>query len=115
MIISIDFDGVIAISDYPEIKGVMNGAVAAIQELSKKHYIIINTCRSGEHLLEAINWMLEHNIPFNRVNDNHPDNIKLHNCNSRKIYADLYIDDRQLQGFPGWQITLDLIKDLENL
>ena len=47
--------------------------------------------------------MLEKGIPFDRVNDNHPDGIARHNNNSRKVYADVYVDDKQVGGLPMWQ------------
>lgn len=103
MILAIDFDGTICRGKYPNIDGLQPYAKEVINRLYKSgHYIIINTCRSGDQLTEAINWMLQQGIPFNRVNDNHPEQSALYNNNSRKVNADLYIDDRNLGGFPGW-------------
>ncbi len=103
MIIAIDFDGTICRGKFPNIDGAMPYAVDTINTLYETgHYIIINTCRSGDQLLAAINWMLEQGIRFHRVNDNQPQNIALYNTNSRKIYAHVYVDDKNLGGFPGW-------------
>ncbi len=107
MILSIDFDGTISRGTYPAIDGLQPYAKECINKLYHDgHYIIINTCRSNGELLEAINWLLDRRIPFDRVNDNNPDMIGLHQNNSRKIFADIYIDDRNLFGFPGWKETL---------
>lgn len=103
MIIAIDFDGTICRGKYPAIDGLQPYAKETINRLfADGHYLIINTCRSGEQLLQAINWMLQQGISFHRVNDNHPEQTALYANNSRKIYAHLYIDDKNLGGFPGW-------------
>ena len=75
------------------------------------HYIIINTCRCDEHLIAAINWLLEKGIPFDRVNDNHPAGVITHGSNSRKVFADIYVDDRQVGGLQTWPYTFDYIEE----
>lgn len=103
MIIAIDFDGTISRGIYPAIAGLQPYAKETINRLhAAGHYLIINTCRSGDLVLEAVNWMLAQGIKFHRVNDNHPEQTALYNNNSRKIYAHVYIDDKNLGGFPGW-------------
>lgn len=93
----------------------MDGAKDAINKLyDAGHYIIINTCRSGEQLLEAINWMLKEGIKFHRVNDNHPEQSVIYNNNCRKIYAHVYVDDKQVCGLPQWEIIHKYIIDLDN-
>ena len=61
-----------------------------------------------------INWLLEHNIPFDRVNDHCPENIKRYGKGSGKIYANIYIDDKNLGGFPGWLRCLEEIERMES-
>lgn len=115
MILSIDFDGTICRGKYPAIDGQQPYAAESVNRLyDAGHYIIINTCRSGGQLLEAINWMLSQGIRFHRVNDNHPVETARHNNNSRKIFADLYIDDRNLFGFPGWLQAVAEVERVEN-
>lgn len=114
MILAIDFDGTICKGTYPAIDDQQPFAAETIERLyNDGHYIIINTCRSGERLLEAINWMLHQGIKFHRVNDNHPEQIALYNNNSRKVYAHMYIDDKNLGGFPGWPVAYHLISEKE--
>ena len=103
MILAIDFDGTLHMGQFPTIGIPMPYAIEKMKQLKADgHYIIIHTCRSNGELLEAINWMIEKGIPFDRVNDNHPDGTALHNNNSRKVYADVYVDDRQVGGLPTW-------------
>lgn len=76
MIIAVDFDGTISRGKYPAIDGEQPYAGESLRKLhSQGHKIIIWTCRTGDRLLEAINWLLEHQIPFSRINDHDPDNL----------------------------------------
>lgn len=103
MIIAVDFDGTIHGGKYPRIGYLLPGVKKTISSLRKRgHYIIIWTCRAGPDLLDAINWLLEKGIEFDRINDNHPSNIALYGGNTRKIYADTYIDDKQVGDLPEW-------------
>ena len=112
MIIAIDFDQTLHTAEWPLIGEPKPYAVHALKTLKEEgHYLILWTCREGQELLAAVNWMCQHEIPFDRVNDNHPDMIKRHNCNSRKVYADLYIDDKQLHWVSDWELILARVHD----
>lgn len=114
MILAIDFDGTICRGKFPGIDGQQPYAADTVNALyDAGHYIIINTCRSGDQLLEAINWMLNQGIKFHRVNDNHPEQTAIYGNNSRKIYAHQYVDDKNIGGFPGWLQVYEEIKKLE--
>lgn len=103
MIIAIDFDGTICRGQYPNIDGLQLDAKKYIQKLKADgHYIIIYTCRCGDYLTQVINWLLENEIPFDRVNDNEPKSTALYKHNSRKVYAHIYVDDKQVGGLPTW-------------
>lgn len=103
MIIAVDFDGTIADMEYPGIGEMKKGADVAIQRWKAEgHYIIIWTCRTGERLKEAINWLLERGIPFDRVNDHCPANVAMYGDGGMKVHADVYIDDQQVGGLPEW-------------
>jgi hypothetical protein len=116
MIIAIDFDSTITTGPYPVIGSAQHGAKDCINRLySEGHYIIINTCRCGTHLLDAINWLLHQGINFHRVNDNNPVETARYNNNSRKIFAHLYIDDKQIGELPPWNEIYDFIINTDNL
>lgn len=109
MIIAIDFDGTIVADHYPNIGPLRPGAREAINGLAADgHYLILNTCRSGKKLLDALNFCCENGIFFGRINDNHPDLTAEHGS-TRKVFADVYVDDRNLGGFPGWEEVRRLI------
>ena len=114
MIIAVDFDGTISRGKYPAIDGEQPYAGEVLRKLHEQgHYIIIWTCRCGERLLEAINWMVAHNIPFDRINDHNPENLAKYGEGGKKIYAHCYIDDKNIGGFPGWQFCLKEVQKME--
>lgn len=114
MIIAVDFDGTIARSDFPVIRGEMPYAAESLRKLKEQgHYILIWTCRTGTHLLDAVNWLLEHEIPFDRVNDHNPANLARYGDGGNKVYAHCYIDDKNLFGFPGWKECLSEVERME--
>ncbi|MBS1322000.1 MAG: hypothetical protein HP046_19555 [Parabacteroides sp.] len=114
MIIAVDFDGTIVRSNYPVILGEQPYAGEALRKLhAQGHYIIIWTCRCGDQLLKAINWLLEHQIPFDRINDHNPENVAKYGEGGNKVYAHCYIDDKNLFGFPGWPACMAEIERME--
>jgi hypothetical protein len=110
MIIAVDFDGTLHTGEYPETGAPAPYAIETMKRLkSDGHYLIIWSCRQGKCLVDMVNWLIEKNIPFDRINSNHPDNVVRHGYESRKVYADVYIDDRNLGGLPTWNEIYDII------
>ena len=68
------------------------------QRLGNK--VVLWTCRCGEHLDEAVKWCKEQGLIFDAVNDNIPEATARFGDNSRKIYADYYIDDKSIPAYP---------------
>ena len=62
---------------------------------------ILWTCRIGERLEEAVAWSAAQGLTFDAVNDNLPDMIALYGNNCRKVFADGYIDDRNVRDLLG--------------
>ena len=104
LLLSIDFDDTIAkIGDFPEILGEMPGAIAGIKELhADGHRIQIWTCRHGKWLDHAKAWLDENEVPYERINENCPNLIDKWG-ETRKMSADVYIDDKMLGGLPPWR------------
>lgn len=114
MIIAVDFDGTISRGKFPAIDGEQPYAGESLRKLHDEgHKIIIWTCRTGEQLLSAINWLLERKIPFDRVNDHDPKNVAKYGDGGKKIYAHCYIDDKNIGGFPGWLQCVEEIERME--
>ena len=102
MIIAIDFDGTIVEHRYPKIGRIQPFAFETLKALqAKNHRLILWSHRSGNLLQEAVDFCHEHGVDFYAVNKNYPEE-KWDREDSRKILADLYIDDRNLGGLPSW-------------
>ena len=92
MVVAVDFDGTIT-KDYkfPQNIGVLReGCKDALEHIRKKHKVIIWTCRSGEHLTEAENFLKDNGIEVDGIN------IDIYPKTDRKIMADVYIDDKNI-------------------
>ena len=115
MIIAIDFEGTICRNKYPEIGEPMPLAIESIKELKERgHDLILWTCRQGDLLDDAVKWCKEHGISFDLVNEHEPNNLKAFGgVSGNKVFANIYIDDRNLGGFPGWERAMEIIKEAE--
>ena len=110
MIIAVDFDGTIVEHRYPEIGETKLFAFETLRELQKEgHQLILWTYRSGKELEEAVQFCEGQGIEFYAVNKNYPEEIFEEESVSRKINADVYIDDRNLEGFPGWSRVWEIL------
>ena len=95
MIIAVDFDGTIVSDAYPKIGMPRAKTINYIKCMKEEGCkIILWTCRSDKQLEEALEACRLAGIEFDAVNDNLPEVKELYGNNSRKIYADVYIDDR---------------------
>lgn len=100
--IAVDFDGTIVEHEYPEIGKEKLFAFQTLKELEKMGArIILWTFRSGKELDEAVEYCRKNGFEFYAVNKNYPEEI-FDETISRKIDADIYIDDKNIGGFPGW-------------
>lgn len=94
-IIAVDFDGTLCDECWPEI-GAPNlkliGELIYRKSLGNK--VILWSCRAGERLEQAVEWCNSYGLMFDAVNDNIPEIIEKYGSNSRKITADIYIDDK---------------------
>jgi len=104
MIIGVDFDGTIVEDRYPDIGEEIPFATDALKMLIKEHHrIILWTVREGKYLEDAVNWCRERGVEFYAVNRDYPEETTDNNQYfSRKLKADLWIDDRNLGGLPDW-------------
>ena len=94
-IIAVDFDGTLCENQYPDI-GRPNRAVLRYIKNKRKNgcKIILWTCRKGELLDNAVNWCKDQELEFDAVNENLPEIVEEFGSDTRKIFANMYIDDR---------------------
>jgi hypothetical protein len=104
MTIAVDFDGTIVEHRYPDIGQEIPFAVETLKMLQKeRHLIILWSVREGELLDAAVEWCRERGLEFYAVNRDYPEETRHGNQSfSRKLKADIFIDDRNLGGLPDW-------------
>ena len=93
--IAVDFDGTIVDHEYPAIGKEKLFAFQTLKELD-----------------EAVEYCRKNGIEFYAVNRNYPEEI-FTDAVSRKIDADIFIDDRNLGGFPGWSEAWQILVPFE--
>jgi hypothetical protein len=112
--IAVDFDGTIVEHKYPQIGKEQLFAFETLKQLIKqKHQLILWTYRAGQELDEAIEYCRDNGVEFFAVNKNYPEE-HYDGSISRKIDADVYIDDRNVGGFPGWSTIWQILNSSGN-
>lgn len=95
MIYAVDFDGYLCKSKYPDIGEPNLYILDHFKQLKADgNKLILNTCREGKLLQNAINWCNSYGLYFDAHNENLPELIELYGNDSRKIGADYYCDDK---------------------
>lgn len=102
MIVAVDFDGILCTNKFPEIGLPNYDMISLIRRLiDKGHEVILWTTRNGDELEAAVDWCERFGLHFCSVNEPAPSNDKEYRTKyptqSRKVYADLYIDDHNPQ------------------
>jgi len=108
MIIAVDFDGTIV--QHPNSNKLMENVSDTLKYIKNQgNTLILNTCRCGIQMNMCIDILKANNIYeyFDYINQNSKELIDHYKVEARKISADMYIDDRNFGGFPGW----DAIKE----
>lgn len=100
--IAVDFDGTIVENAYPAIGREQLFAFQTLREMQKRgERLILWTCRQGQELEAAVSYCEKHGIYFYAINKNYPEE-QIEDNTPRKLNADIFIDDRSIGGFIGW-------------
>jgi len=111
--IAVDFDGTIVEHEYPGIGKEILFAFQTLKELNKLGAnLILWTFRTGKELEEAVEYCRKNGVEFYAVNKNYPEEI-FDETVSRKINADIFIDDKNIGGFPGWSGIWQMLNPFE--
>lgn len=94
MIIAVDFDGTLQFADG---KPNLNLISKLLAEQRKGNTVILWTCRERKRLQEALLFLQKNGFRPNLVNQNSPQAIAMLGHDPRKIYADIYIDDKNIR------------------
>ncbi len=114
-IIAVDFDSTLTLNEdtYPECGTPNEPAIALLKKYRENGgKLILWTCRYGKSLFNALKLCSDYGLYFDAVNDNLPEQSALWREShpnaemSRKIFAHLYIDDKDprsvLMGGVDW-------------
>ena len=98
LIICCDFDDTLferGVRGYPQIGSPIMKVIQDVKHLKALgHTIILWTCRDGDPLVAAVKACADLGLEFDAVNDNL--DTERHVGLSRKIYANIYIDDKAI-------------------
>jgi hypothetical protein len=94
-IIAVDFDGTLCENKWPGM-GFTNWALIdyLLDRQKQGAKLILWTCRTGEHLQNAVDWCADRRLYFDAVNEDIPDVVSEFGPSGRKVFATEYIDDR---------------------
>lgn len=114
----IDFDGTVVDSDFPKILKAKKNAFKILRKMKDNDWILILwTCREDEgyniekqYLTQAVDYCKKNGISFDGINRlpleyDFRDEVSLR----RKPYCTVFIDDRNLLGFPGWDKVAEIL------
>lgn len=115
-IIAVDFDGTLCENKWPEIGEPNLELIAYLKERQAAgDKLILWTCRRDEILQNAVVWAAKHGIIFDAVNANLPEVLEWMGGDSRKIFADVYIDDKNcsLHDYKGLGLTPEQLQEVD--
>lgn len=97
-IIAVDFDGTLVEDKWPEIGEPNKEMFEFLKYLQKEHNIklILWTSRTDRHMINAIEFCKAQGIEFDAINENIPEVKALTGRDTRKVYADIYLDDKSI-------------------
>lgn len=105
-IIAVDFDGTLCSPAWPKIGRPNKSLLHRLKRQQEKGTrLILWTCREGELLKEAVDWCKNYGLIFDTINEQLPELTELYGNDTRKICADIYIDDKGVNPMPGRAIT----------
>ena len=90
MIIAVDYDGTLFDGNKLNVR-----LIAQLRNAQRSgDTVILWTCREGKTLAEALDTLYRAGFRPSLINSNAPETIRRLHHDSRKIFADIYIDDK---------------------
>lgn len=113
MVIAVDFDGTVVEHAYPKIGKPIPFAIETLKQLQKEgHILLMWSVRQGDLLQEAIDYVESKGLTYYAYNKNHPEEDPL--VASRKLNAEIFIDDRNVGGLPDWGLIYRAVQAMED-
>lgn len=95
LVLAVDFDGTLVENAFPGIGKFNDEVLAAVKAYKGMGWkIILWSCRTDEMLEDAVKACEAQGLIFDAVNDNLPEVQAYFRGNTRKVFANLYWDDR---------------------
>lgn len=100
-IVAVDFDGTLVTDNFPDIGEPIEDMFASMKYLRENGVKVVlwtsrNMYKNRDLLEEAIQFCNEQGLEFDAINENVQEVQELTGEDTRKIYADLYIDDKSV-------------------
>jgi len=102
LIVAVDFDGTLVEDKFPQIGEPIPENVSTLKYLQNAGIkIILHTCRDNDTVEMNLDCAVEYcknvlGVTFDAVNKNIPEVIDMFNNDTRKVYANLYWDDKAI-------------------
>lgn len=123
-IICVDFDGILCENKFPDIGPPNEEVIGLVKELiNRGDEVVLWTTRNGKELELASEWCKKQGLNFITTNAPAPSNEVEYRdrypTQSRKIYADIYIDDHNLEYICNkrrdkTRVVVELLKEVLN-
>lgn len=98
MIIAVDFDGTLCQNAWPDIGWPRTAVIDYLRARKQQgDKLILWTNRRSERLSEAVQWCRDRGIEFDAVNENLPEMVEKFGGDCRKVFADVYLDDKAMK------------------
>jgi hypothetical protein len=86
------------VNEWPAIGAPRKGVIAYLAaRKAAGDKLILWTNRRGERLSEAVQWCERQGIIFDAVNENLPEIVERFGGDCRKVFADVYLDDKAMK------------------
>lgn len=96
-ILAVDFDGTLVKDQFPFIGEINRNVWDLVVQAQKNGYkLILWTCRNGEALQDAVEFCSSNGLHFDAINENIDEIKVLYGGDTRKVFADMYLDDRNV-------------------
>ena len=112
--VAVDFDDTLYIEESDSYDRYINRqAIDVLKRFQEDGGIVILwTCRTKDTLKEAISLLREEDFKPDYINENTPEVLEKYGGDSRKIYAQAYIDDRAIFSRINWYEIEKYLKKL---
>ena len=113
-IIAVDFDGTLVEDNYPEIGKINEEMFDLMIKMREKGVKLVlwtsrNLLKGRDLLEEAVEFCKDNGLEFDAINENIEEVQELTGEDTRKVYADVYLDDKSIPAIMSPLYWCDLV------